>query len=99
MEPLFATYYAIPIFAFYPLFIVLFLVAVAVRSTDVLDTRALADLKNGETILLGMGLVGLGSNVDLRRLRAVGGRPLVLGLASWLLVAAVSLVAVNVVRW
>jgi uncharacterized integral membrane protein (TIGR00698 family) len=82
-----------------PLFIVLFLFAVAVRSTDVLDTRALADLKNGETILLGMGLVGLGSNVDLRRLRAVGGRPLVLGLASWLLVAAVSLVAVNVVRW
>ena len=82
-----------------PLFIVLFLVAVAVRSLDVLGARALADLKNGETILLGMGLVGLGSNVDLRRLRAVGGRPLALGLGSWLLVAAVSWVAVGAVSW
>lgn len=82
-----------------PLFIVLFLVAVAVRSTDVLGARALADLKNGETVLLGMGLVGLGSNVDLRRLRAVGGRPLLLGLASWFLVAVVSFAAVAAVRW
>lgn len=82
-----------------PLFIVLFLVAVAVRSTDVLGAGVLADLKTAETLLLGMGLVGLGSNVDLRRLRAVGGRPLVLGLASWFLVAAVSLAAVGAVRW
>jgi uncharacterized membrane protein YadS len=45
--------------------------------------------------LLGMGLVGLGSNVDLRKLKAVGGTPLVLGLASWALVALVSLAAVK----
>ena len=79
-----------------PLFIVLFLAAVAVRSADVLSTRSLADLKDLETILLGMGLVGLGSNVDLRKLRAVGGKPLALGLASWALVAVVSLAAVEV---
>ena len=51
-----------------PLFILLFLVASAITSTGVLSTRALADIKNAETILLGMGLVGLGSNVDLRKL-------------------------------
>lgn len=79
-----------------PLFIVLFLVAVAVRSADVLSTSWLGHLKDVETILLGMGLVGLGSNVDLRKLRAVGGKPLALGLGSWALVAVVSLVAVNV---
>lgn len=78
-----------------PLFIVLFLVAVAIRSTDVLSTRALAGLKDTETLLLGMGLVGLGSNVDLRKLRAVGGKPLALGLGSWALVAVVSLAAVK----
>jgi uncharacterized integral membrane protein (TIGR00698 family) len=80
-----------------PLFIVLFLVAVAVRSTGWLSTSVLGHLKDLETVLLGMGLVGLGSNVDLRKLRAVGGRPLALGLGSWALVAVVSLAAVVVV--
>jgi len=80
-----------------PLFIVLFLAAVAVRSTGWLSSSTLGHLKDLETILLGMGLVGLGSNVDLRKLRAVGGRPLALGLASWALVAVVSLAAVVLV--
>jgi len=70
-------------------------VAVAVRSSGVLSTATLAHIKDAETILLGMGLVGLGSNVDLRKLRAVGGKPLALGLGSWALVAAVSVVAVG----
>lgn len=78
-----------------PLFIVLFLAASAITSTGVLSSHVLADVKNAETILLGMGLVGLGSNVDLRKLRAVGGRPLGLALGSWALVAVVSLAAVK----
>lgn len=78
-----------------PLFIVLFLVASAITSTFDLSQHIRSDLKNAETILLGMGLVGLGSGVDLRKLRAVGGRPLALGLGSWALVAVVSLAAVR----
>jgi len=78
-----------------PLFIVLFLVAVAIRSTGVIPVAWLGRIKDAETILLGMGLVGLGSNVDLKKLRAVGGKPLLLGLGSWALVAVVSLVAVQ----
>ncbi|MEQ1702149.1 MAG: putative sulfate exporter family transporter [Ilumatobacteraceae bacterium] len=78
-----------------PLFIVLFLAAVAVRSADVLSAGVLGHIKDAETILLSMGLVGLGSNVNLRKLRAVGGRPLALGLGSWALVALVSLAAVR----
>jgi uncharacterized integral membrane protein (TIGR00698 family) len=78
-----------------PLFIVLFLVAVVIRSTGVLPVATLARIKDAETILLGMGLVGLGSNVDLRKLRAVGGKPLMLGLGSWALVALVSILAVQ----
>ena len=78
-----------------PLFIVLFLVAVAVRSWGVLSTNVLGHVKDAETILLAMGLVGLGSNVNLRKLRAVGGKPLALGLGSWALVAVVSLAAVK----
>lgn len=81
-----------------PLFIVLFLVAVAIRSSGVVPDSAADEvwgrLKSAETLLLAMGLAGLGSNVDIRALRRVGGRPLLLGLASWALVAVVSVAAV-----
>lgn len=78
-----------------PLFVALFLVAIAVRSTGWLSPLSLARIRNTETFLLAMGLFGLGTGVDIRRLRAVGGRPLVAGLVSWALVAAVSLAAVT----
>jgi uncharacterized integral membrane protein (TIGR00698 family) len=74
-----------------PLFVVLFLVAVALRTVGAVPSGWLEGIKSHETLLLGVGLVGLGSAVDLRRLRALGGRPLVLGLVSWALVAGVSL--------
>jgi uncharacterized integral membrane protein (TIGR00698 family) len=67
-----------------PMFVVLFLAAVAVRTTGVIPDLWLARIKNLETLLLGMGLVGLGTGVSIAKLRTVGGRPLVLGLASWL---------------
>lgn len=79
-----------------PLFIVLFLVAVAVRTTGVIPDLWVARVKNVETLLMGMGLVGLGAGVSLAKLRAVGRQPLVLGLLSWVLVAAVSLAAAYV---
>lgn len=79
-----------------PLFIVMFLVAVAVRTTGIIPEIWIARIKNLETLLLGMGLVGLGAGVSLAKLRAVGGRPLVLGLLSWVLVAAVSFAAAYV---
>lgn len=80
-----------------PLFVALFLCAVAVRSTGVLSAGQVAHLQQWETVAIGMGLVGLGAQVRIARLRVVGARPLALGLASWVLVGAVSLVAVTVV--
>jgi uncharacterized integral membrane protein (TIGR00698 family) len=74
-----------------PLFIVLFLVAVAVRTTGVLSDGVLDHLRTLEALLLGAGLVALGCGVDLRRLRRLGGRPLVLGMLSWVLMSAVAL--------
>jgi uncharacterized membrane protein YadS len=78
-----------------PLFVVLFFVAMAIRSADWLDADQLRTVKFVETGLLAMGLFALGTGVDVAKLRAVGGRPLALGLASWALVAAVSLAAVS----
>lgn len=80
-----------------PLFVALFLSAVVVRTTGVLTTHQVASIQQWETIAIGMGLVGLGTQVRIARLRHVGGRPLVLGLASWALVGAVSLAAVAVI--
>ena len=79
-----------------PLFVVMFLVAVAVRSLGVMSTGTLDGIGQAESLLISMGLVGLGSGVRFDRLRKVGGRPLVLGLISWVLVAGISFVAVDI---
>ncbi len=78
-----------------PWFVVAFLAAAAIRSTGVLSATQLDLAQHLETFLIGSGLVGLGSQVVWRRLRTLGGRPLVLGAASWVLVAAISLGAVE----
>jgi uncharacterized membrane protein YadS len=77
-----------------PAFVLGFAVAVAVRSTGWVPDVALDAARDVETVLVAAGLVGLGGQVVWHRLRRLGGRPLALGLASWALVAAVSLPAV-----
>jgi uncharacterized integral membrane protein (TIGR00698 family) len=79
-----------------PWFVALFMVAVVVRTIGTVPKVWLGLVKNIETLLLSMGLVGLGTGVRIAKLRVLGGRPLVLGLASWVLVGAVSLGAVAV---
>ena len=49
--------------------------------------------KNAEQIFLTAGMFGLGASVQVARLRRLGGRPMVLGLASWVLVAGAALLA------
>jgi uncharacterized integral membrane protein (TIGR00698 family) len=77
-----------------PAFVVGFLVAVGLRSTGVVPADVLSAVRWLETLLVAAGLVGLGSQVVWSRLRRLGGRPLVLGLVSWVLVAALALPAV-----
>lgn len=73
-----------------PLFVAGFLVAIAVRSAGVLPTDTLDDIRTAEGVLLAAALVGLGTGVRFDRLRRLGGRPLVLGMLSWLMVAGIS---------
>ncbi len=79
-----------------PLFVAGFLAAIAIRSTGVLPTRVLADIKTVETVLFAAALVGLGAGVEVAKLRRIGARPLVLGLSSWALIAVASAVGVSV---
>lgn len=81
-----------------PLFVAGFLAAIVVRSSDVLGSETLGTIKDAEKILLTLALVGLGMGVKLDRLRKLGGRPLVLGLVSWVLVAGVALAGVAIIE-
>ena len=79
-----------------PLFVAGFLAMVIVNSTMDLPVEFLRQAKNLERVLLAAALVGLGAGVDVRKLRAIGPRPLVLGLASWVLIAAMTAIGVVV---
>ncbi|MCU1398175.1 MAG: hypothetical protein JWN62_1284 [Acidimicrobiales bacterium] len=79
-----------------PLFVVGFLAAVAVRSSGIVPAATLTAIKDVQAALLAAALFGLGCGVSVARLRRVGGRPLVLGLISWVLVAGVALAATRV---
>ncbi len=76
-----------------PLFVAGFLAAIALRATGWLSADALSTAKDAEQLLLTAGMFGLGAGIDLGRLHRLGGRPLVLGLASWVLVGGAALVA------
>ena len=80
-----------------PLFIVLFLAAVAVRTSGTLSADTLGHFKQAERIMLALALVGLGASVNVKRLRLLGARPFVLGLLSWLLVVATSVFTIRLI--
>ena len=46
-------------------------------------------------VALGAGLVALGSGVSWKAIRAIGPRPLAMGMLAWVLVAGVALAAVK----
>ncbi len=76
-----------------PLFVVGFIAAICLRATGWLSVEQLAKAKDLEQLFLTAGMFGLGAGVQFSRLRRLGGRPLVLGLVSWLMVASAALVA------
>ena len=80
-----------------PMFIVLFLLAVAVRTTGVLSDDIITNSKHIEKTLLAMALVGLGAGVNIKKLRLLGMRPLMLGVFSWVLVIATSYFTIRLI--
>jgi uncharacterized membrane protein YadS len=46
--------------------------------------------------MLGAGLVALGSGVRWKAIRAIGPRPMAMGMVAWVIVAGVALAAVKV---
>ena len=79
-----------------PLFVLAFLGAVVLRSVVHLPAGLLGGLDLTSTALLAAGLVGLGAGVRISSLRCLGGRPLILGVLAWALVAGTGAIAVAV---
>ncbi|WP_406286530.1 YeiH family protein [Embleya sp. NBC_00896] len=71
-----------------PLFVIGFLAMVVVRSTGLVPETPLEVAGTAQDLLLAAALFGLGSMVDLTRLVRTGWRALLLGFASWGLIAA-----------
>ncbi len=80
-----------------PLFVACFLGVILIRTLVDFPKRFLDDTKSVETLLFACAMVGLGIGVRFDKLRRLGPRPLILGLASWALVATVSAVSVSVI--
>ncbi|HKZ20732.1 MAG TPA: putative sulfate exporter family transporter [Acidimicrobiia bacterium] len=77
-----------------PLFVIGFLALVAMQSLGLLSDPMTELIRSIEVAAFTIALVGVGGGVDISRLRSLGGRPLRLGLAAWVLVSAVALAAV-----
>ncbi|CAL9351857.1 hypothetical protein SUDANB95_00479 [Actinosynnema sp. ALI-1.44] len=80
-----------------PLFLVGFVVMVAVRSTGVVPAPVLDGLETLTTVLFAAAMFGLGTAVRPRRLLATGPRAMLLGLLATLLVCSVSYLSLRVV--
>ncbi|WP_432572349.1 YeiH family protein [Kineococcus sp. SYSU DK005] len=78
-----------------PLFVAGFLAAIALSSTGLLPGAVLTAAHRVQEVLLVAALVGLGTGVHLRTLRRTGGRAVLLGLGSWVLVAGVAYAGVR----
>ena len=81
-----------------PLFVAGFLFMVGVRSTGLIPDSWLTPIRQVESFLFTVSLVGVGFGVDLGRLRKLGGRPLALGMAAWVLIAGMSYLGVMITR-
>ncbi len=78
-----------------PPFVLGFLAMVLLRTTGLVPTGVIDGVKTIEGVALTAALVGLGSGVQIKRLRSLGPKPILLGLVAWVVVAAVSLTSIT----
>lgn len=78
-----------------PAFVVGFLVLAGLNSLGVIPAPVADASSLLSKVLIGFGLAALGVGVRWRELRAVGSKPLALGMLAWVLVAGIALFAVR----
>lgn len=81
----------------FPWFVIGFLAVIGFNSLDLLPHDQKATLIQGTTFLLSVALAAMGLETDMRKLRAEGLRPLLLGAGAWVFIAGFSLVLIKLV--
>lgn len=79
------------VFRLVPWFLIGFLVVVLLRTVGVLPAAAAPAFATAATFLITVALAAIGVSTDFGALRRAGFRPMLLGIALWVLVAATSL--------
>ena len=78
-----------------PAFVIGFLALASLNSAGILPAWLVSADVAISKVLMAAGLAAVGLEVQVRQLRRVGGRPLLLGLLAWVLVAGTALAAVT----
>jgi uncharacterized integral membrane protein (TIGR00698 family) len=79
-----------------PYFVLGFIAVATFHNLVDINARLLADIIFTSKLMLGAGLVALGSGVRWKAIRAIGPRPMAMGMIAWVIVAGVALGAVKV---
>ena len=78
-----------------PYFVLGFIAVAIIFNVWKLPTRLVEDIVFSSKLLLGAGLVALGSGVRWKAIRAIGPRPMAMGMLAWVIVGGVALAAVR----
>lgn len=78
-----------------PYFVLGFIAVAFIHNMWTLPTRLVDDIVFTSKLLLGAGLVALGSGVRWKAIRAIGPRPMAMGMLAWVIVGGVALAAVR----
>ena len=79
-----------------PYFVLGFIAVATIHNLVEINARLLADIVFTSKLMLGAGLVALGSGVRWKAIRAIGPRPMAMGMIAWVIVAGVALAAVKI---
>jgi uncharacterized membrane protein YadS len=79
-----------------PYFVLGFIAVATLNNLVDINDRVHGDIVLTSKLLLGAGLVALGSGVRWKAIRAIGPRPMAMGMVAWVIVAGVALAAVKI---
>jgi uncharacterized membrane protein YadS len=79
-----------------PFFVIGFIALAIIQNTLDIPTGLSAAIVLLSKVLLGAGLVALGSSVRWESIRAIGPRPMVMGMIAWVIIAGLALAAVQI---
>lgn len=79
-----------------PLFVIGFIAVAVVHNIFTIAPNINQSVVTLSKVLIGSGLVALGSNVRWKSIRAIGMKPMAMGMCAWVIVAGVSLLAVQI---